>query len=187
MKSLSKNITLFSDRLNLREITPNDLSKIHELHSIPEVDEYNTLGVPKDIKDTKSLLDPIIRDQKGKIRKHYWFRIILKENDQFIGLSGINLSADRYKIGEIFYKLLPTYWGNGYATEVSKTLIKFGFESLKLHRIEAGVATEHIKSIRVLEKVSMKREGIRRKILPIRGVWKDNFHYAILEDDKRDY
>jgi RimJ/RimL family protein N-acetyltransferase len=33
----------------------------------------------------------------------------------------------------------------------------------------------------------MTREGIGRKILPIRGQWKDNYHYAILEDDKRTY
>ena len=79
---------------------------------------------------------------------------------------------------------MPTHWGNGYATEISKRLIKFGFEYLKLHRIEAGVATGHLKSIKILEKVGMKREGIRRKILPIRGEWKDNFHYAVVEDDE---
>jgi hypothetical protein len=33
----------------------------------------------------------------------------------------------------------------------------------------------------------MTREGLRRKILPIRGEWKDNYHYAIVEDDLRDY
>jgi hypothetical protein len=33
----------------------------------------------------------------------------------------------------------------------------------------------------------MTREGLRRKILPIRGEWKDNYHYAIVEDDPRDY
>lgn len=59
--------------------------------------------------------------------------------------------------------------------------MKFGFERLLLHRIEAGVATENIASIR--EKIGMQNEGIRRKTLPIRGEWKDNFHYAVLEDD----
>ena len=35
----------------------------------------------------------------------------------------------------------------------------------------------------VLEKLGMTREGNRRKILPIRGEWKDNYHYAILEEE----
>lgn len=45
------------------------------------------------------------------------------------------------------------------------------------------MATENVASIRVLEKIGMQKEGLRRKILPIRGEWKDNFHYAVLEDD----
>jgi RimJ/RimL family protein N-acetyltransferase len=101
-------------------------------------------------------------------------------------MAGMSITADRFNMGEIYYKFLPEFWGKGYATETSLTLIKFGFESLKLHRIEAGVATKNIRSIRVLEKSGMTCEGIRRKILPIRGEWKDNFHYAIVEDDYRE-
>jgi len=56
-----------------------------------------------------------------------------------------------------------------------------------LHRIEAGVVIENSKSIRVLEKAGMQQEGRHRKTLPIRGEWVDNYHYAIVEDDARDY
>jgi RimJ/RimL family protein N-acetyltransferase len=66
-------------------------------------------------------------------------------------------------------------------------LINTGFESFQLHKVEAGVATGNLRSIRVLEKAGMTREGLRRKILPIRGEWVDNYHYAIVEDDPRDY
>jgi len=57
-------------------------------------------------------------------------------------------------------------------------------EKFNLHKVEAGVATENHRSIRVLEKAGMTREGLRRKILPIRGEWKDNYHYAIVEGKK---
>jgi [ribosomal protein S5]-alanine N-acetyltransferase len=66
-------------------------------------------------------------------------------------------------------------------------LIRTGFEDFGLHKVEAGVATENIRSIRVLEKAGMTREGLRRKILPVRGEWKDNYHYAIVENDERYY
>ena len=62
-----------------------------------------------------------------------------------------------------------------------------GLYTCGLHKVEAGVATENKKSVKVLEKTGMTREGLRRKILPIRGEWKDNYHYAIVEDDPRDY
>jgi ribosomal-protein-alanine N-acetyltransferase len=172
-----------TDRLIMREVEWHDLDEIFILESSPEVDEYNTLGIPDNINVTKEHLRPFIEDRKAKIRKKYCWTVRLQTTDEFIGLAGMTLTADRFKMGEIWYNLMPAKWGNGYATEVAKSLIRFGFESLFLHRIEAGVATENKRSIKVLEKAGMTIEGIRRKILPIRGAWVDNYHYAILEDD----
>ena len=178
---------LESERLRLKEVTWDDVKDIHELHSYPEVDEFNTLGLPKDIDETREAIRPMIEDMKAEARKLYFWKILTKTNNEFIGIAGMNLSANKFKLGEIYYKLMPAHWGKGYATEVSKTLINSGFEDFKLHKVEAGVATENIASIRVLEKCGMTREGLRRKILPIRGEWIDNYHYAIVEDDSRDY
>ena len=176
-----------SARLLLQEINWEDLKDIHNLHRIPEVDKYNTIGIPKDLHETKELIRPWIEGKKMLPRKGYTWKIVLQNSKVFIGLAGLNLSCDKFKLGEIYYKILPQYWGNGYATEVSRTLIKKGFENFNLHKIEAGVAVTNLGSIRVLEKSGMKREGRRRKILPIRGEWVDNFHYAIVEDDERDF
>ena len=173
-------------RLVLTEIGWDDLNDIHHLHSIAEVDEYNTLGIPISENETKEIIRPTIEDQQSKIRKLYTWKINKKTDGNFIGLAGMTLTADRFRLGEIYYKLLPSSWGRGYATEVGKALIKSGFEDFNLHKIEAGVATENEKSIRVLEKLSMAREGVRRKVLPIRGEWKDSYHYGIVEDDRRD-
>lgn len=178
---------LKSKRLKLQEVSWDDSTDIHKLHSFPEVDEYNTLGIPKNIEETEEFIRPMIDDKKSEKRKLYLWKILLKDTNEFIGIAGMNLALNKFKLGEIYYKLLPSKWGNGYATEVSKTLIISGFEDFKLHKVEAGVATENIASIRVLEKSGMTREGLRRKILPIRGEWKDNFHYAIVEDDPMDY
>jgi RimJ/RimL family protein N-acetyltransferase len=175
-----------SDRLIFREVEWGDLDDIFILESSPEVDEFNTLGIPDDKNVTKEHLRPFILDQKAKVRKKYCWTIRLLPTGEFIGLAGMTLTADRFRMGEIWYNLMPLHWGNGYATEIAKRLIRFGFEDLKLHRIEAGVATENKRSIKVLEKAGMSIEGIRRKILPIRGEWVDNYHYAILEDDPWD-
>lgn len=174
-------------RLNLIEVTWDDLPDIHHLHTIAEVDEYNTLGLPNDIYETKEIIKPVIENQSADVRRLYMWKIIGKEEGSFLGVAGMTLSADRFRLGEIYYKLLPKYWGKGFATEVAKGLIKAGFEQFNLHKVEAGVATDNVPSVRVLEKSGMIREGLRRKILPIRGEWKDNYHYAIVEDDPRDY
>lgn len=178
---------IVTERLLLREITWNDLDDIHRLHSEPKVDEFNTLGIPKNLDETRELMRADIEISKKDPRSKYTWRIILASTGDFIGLAGMTLSNDKFGLGEIYYKLLPDHWGRGYATEVARNLIAAGFERFKLHKVEAGVATHNERSIRVLEKVGMTREGLRRKILPIRGEWKDNYHYAIVVDDPRDY
>jgi ribosomal-protein-alanine N-acetyltransferase len=177
---------LNTNRLIIREVTWDDLDDIFILESSPEIDEFNTLGIPDNINVTREHLRPFISDQKAEVRKKYCWTIRLQTTAEFIGLAGMTLTADRFKMGEIWYNLMPSHWGNGYATETAKRLIRFGFEMLHLHRIEAGVATENKRYIKVLEKAGMSIEGIRRKILPIRGDWVDNYHYAILEDDPWD-
>ena len=72
----NKNIK--SARLELREITWQDLDYIHHLHSQPEVDEYNTLGIPRDLEETKKVIRPIIENQKSRVRKIYGWLIFKK-------------------------------------------------------------------------------------------------------------
>lgn len=174
-----------TQRLILQEITWEDLEDIHWLHSFPEVDEFNTLGIPENLEATRKVIQSTINDQQAEKRKEIQWSIRLREEMTFIGLAGMRISEERFRMAEIFYKLAPPFWGQGYGTEVARALVDFGFDTLKLHRIEAGTATQNIKSIRVLEKVGMQKEGIRRKILPIRGLWYDNYQYAILDDDER--
>lgn len=180
-------MNLQSERLSLKEINKDDIEILYKLNSIPEIDEFNTIGIPKDKETTRKVYQPVLDDQKSETRKLFCWLIYKKNTKDVIGVAGMKSSNDRFKTGEIYYNLSPDFWGWGFATEVAQRLIKFGFEKLGLHRIEAGVATENKRSIRVLEKVGMTNEGVRRKILPIRGIWKDNYHYAILEDDERGY
>jgi ribosomal-protein-alanine N-acetyltransferase len=173
---------LNSERLTLKELELKDLDKIHELHSLPETDEFNTMGIPADIRVTEHLLADWLGMQELEPRTRYTFKIEL--NSEFIGLIGLkNLGMPNYRSGEVWYKLHKDFWGNGYATEAVVRILDFCFTDLKLHRIEAGCAVENHGSIRVLEKAGMTREGRKRKKLPIRGEWVDNYFYAILEED----
>jgi len=96
---------------------------------------------------------------------------------------GIRLTTDKYNKGEIHFSLIPKYWNKGYATEAMQAIIKHDFKTLNLHRIEEGVAAQTMNSIKLLEKIGMTRQGMHRKILPIRGEWVDHSGYTILEED----
>ena len=178
---------LTTDRLLLCELTWDDLANIHHLNSHQEVAKFNTLGIPEDQTITRKVMRATVEDHEKQPRTHYGWTIRTQNDDLFVGEAGMSLFAPRYRRSSIFYNLLPSHWGQGYATEAAKALIIFGFNTLQLHRIEAGAATENVASLRVLEKVGMRREGMSRKILPTPAGWRDNYRYAILEDDPRAY
>lgn len=179
------NTNLKTQRLNLRPISEKDIENIHKLHSLPETDRFNTLGIPKDVNETKIIVDKWISENNLENNKSYTFAIELIENQEFIGLIGINLGKEKYKNAEVWFKFDSAFWNKGFATESLRMIIDFGFETLQLHRIEAGCAIENIGSISVLEKVGMFREAHTRKLLPLKSGWSDNYGYAILSTDLR--
>ncbi|MXV51332.1 GNAT family N-acetyltransferase [Pedobacter sp. HMF7647] len=174
---------LQTDRLNFRQVSIDDISNIHELHSLSETDKFNTLGIPKTIQDTEGIINEWLVGQNAKPQTSYIFCLDLVDTNQFIGLIALNIGKPNYKTAEVWYKIHLDHWGQGYASEALTKLLDFSFNEIKLHRIEAGCAVENIASSKVLEKVGMIREGIKRKKLPIRGEWKDNYFYAILDED----
>src|SRR5688572_5671050 len=173
---------LKTERLILRDLLMTDLENIHELHSLPETDQYNTLGIPETIEITKQLVSEWISYRDELPRRKFIF-CVEKFDKEFIGVIGINIGKPVYRNAEIWFKLHSKYWNQGFATEIVNRILHFGFTDLKLHRMEAGCAVGNIASKRVLEKVGMIKEGQRRKILPIRGHWMDNFEFAIFETD----
>lgn len=169
-----------TDRTIWTLLERDDLKKIHQLQSIPKVERFNTLGIPKDFEATKKMMTPLIDDNiAGKsltftVRNH---------DHEIIGLFAVKKFPSRYQAVEVWYKYFPQYWGHGFGTEMLKAFIKYGFEEMKLHRIEAGCAVDHIASIRVFEKAGLIREGRSRKTLPLTDGWSDQYTYAILEED----
>jgi hypothetical protein len=84
---------LNAERLILREVEWSDLDDIHSLHSLPEVDEFNTLGIPADKKETERFLASLIDDKQTQPRKRYSWVIVERPSDKFVGVVGLNLSA----------------------------------------------------------------------------------------------
>jgi ribosomal-protein-alanine N-acetyltransferase len=168
-----------SERLAYRALCPKDVSLVFHLHSFPEVAKYNTIGLPKNETETTKILSKRL-DTSDKLNMGW---IIYNHANQFVGEVGFVLAPKRFHKAEISYSLLPSFWNNGYATEVVTHFIRFAFNDLQLHRLEAGVAINNKASIRVLEKCGMKREGHHRKILPLADGWSDSFSYAILKEE----
>ncbi len=89
----------------------------------------------------------------------YEMPLILRGTEQIIGSARIARETQNSRVGSIGYAINHKFQGNGYATEITQALIKFGFKSLNLLVIYATCDTRNVASIRVLEKSGMHRVG----------------------------
>jgi ribosomal-protein-alanine N-acetyltransferase len=112
------------------------------------------------------------------------FLIFEKATGRLAG--GITLGNIRHGVaqsGQIGYWMGVNHAGTGLMHEAVLLVVKFGFETLRLHRIEAACIPDNQRSIRVLEKAGFRREGLLRSYLRINGVWQDHLLYALIAGD----
>ncbi|MDQ0110486.1 RimJ/RimL family protein N-acetyltransferase [Chitinophaga terrae (ex Kim and Jung 2007)] len=177
------NLSIQSSRLLIRDFSKNDWEALHHLYMMPETVKYNPSGYPESESATKKLVHKWSEQQELASRDEYTGAVIDKATGGFVGVISLDLGDAKYRKAEVWYKLLPEYWGKGYATEAVTSVLAFGFGELKLHRIECGCSVHNLGSYRVMEKVGMTREGIKRKVLPLDDGWHDAYVYGILEGE----
>jgi [ribosomal protein S5]-alanine N-acetyltransferase len=101
---------------------------------------------------------------------------------RLIGSVGLRL-VPRHRRGELGYWLGAAHWGQGYATEAARAVVRWGFTALALRRIHAQYLGDNHASGRVLEAIGMRREGVRRQHLRKAGQWYDAHQFGILREE----
>lgn len=172
---------LDTPRLKLREITPQDVTSLLKHFGNPEVVKFIDMQPIKTLEQANEWL----RWMGGFFASKDGLRwgVALKEDDTFIGSAGLHNWNREANYAEIGYDIAPQFWGEGYATEVAQVLVEFGFSNMKLNRIEADVVQGNIGSLRVLEKLGFKREGLLRQRLLKGGKYYDIYLYGLLRCD----
>ncbi|WP_372745975.1 GNAT family N-acetyltransferase [Lutibacter sp.] len=142
---------LESDRLVLRRIDISDSDVILFLRSDKTVTKYIKRPENRKIKNVADALNFINQLKKNlEINKSIAWGIALKKSPAIIGTICLwNFSIDN-SIAEVGYDLDPKYHGNGFMDESLKAIINFGFNKLKLCKIEAFTHYENEKSIKLL-------------------------------------
>lgn len=104
------------------------------------------------------------------------------KDDKFIGKIKLsNIVQGVFKSGIIGYSIDKDYEGKGYMKEAVNLVLKYSKEELDLHRIEASILVDNIKSKGVLNSCGFKEVGLNEKYLFINGAWRDHItFYKIL-------
>ncbi|HVP67952.1 MAG TPA: GNAT family protein [Anaeromyxobacteraceae bacterium] len=179
-----RHVELATSRLRLREIRLADWRAIHRYASDPEVVRHLDWG-PNTEQETRAEVEASVARRTSIPRVEFFLAAALRTSGEVIGVSGLTLAANNPAAASLAYTFERRHWGQGYATETASEMMRFGFENLNLHRIGAECDVENTGSIRILEKVGMKREGHVRGHRRARGAWRDSFVYGILRPEWR--
>jgi RimJ/RimL family protein N-acetyltransferase/protein tyrosine phosphatase (PTP) superfamily phosphohydrolase (DUF442 family) len=181
-RSLEAPIRLETSRLLLREFEMSDKDACHAYGSDPEVVRFMTWG-PNSPEQTRDYLQRVTRSE-GEERRTFELALVLREENVLIGGVGMRIRSAEHREGDIGYVLHRQYWNRGLVTEAARRMLDFGFDVLGLHRIFATADTENKASLRVMEKIGMRSEGVLRRHLFLRGEWRDTAICAALEDER---
>lgn len=143
-----------SERLFGRELQLSDLNVFSDLQSNPNVMRF----VGREAMNLDECKEDLL-----KVIQHYQlndgFRIwgfFQNSNSEMVGTGAI-ISFE--KGNEIGFRLREEFWGNGYGVEITKNLIRYGFESLNLDNLFAEVDQKNIHSVKVLDKTFGDRKS----------------------------
>ena len=174
---------LETERLLLRPLRVADTMDMFAYAHDEEVTRYLLWQPHRDAAHTRSYLEYL--SGRYRIGMHYEWAVVLKAENRMIGTCGF-VSVDCPNNGaEIGYVLNPQYRGQGLVPDAVDRVLRFGFEMLQLHRIEARYMLGNDASRRVMEKVGMRFEGVRRASIFVKGAYRDVGVCAILRPEFR--
>ena len=171
--------SLITKRLILEDLTPEDLHGIQCIASDPVVMKYVLIWLESD-EQVFEFLKHAIEESHRESRRVYMLAVRRPDSETFIGLSFIEIDSDQKTTAEVGYVLLPPYWNMGYASEILRALLAFGFDRLSLHRVYGKCDELNHASARVLEKCGLQYEGSLREHVWLRDHWRSTRYYGML-------
>jgi RimJ/RimL family protein N-acetyltransferase len=176
--------TLTTERLVLRPLAPDDAPAVQALIAEREI-AANTLTIPHPYPEGGAA--EWIEKHAGEFARGAGvvFAVTLRGDGTLVGVIGLDLVAEHQR-AEMGYWVGKPYWGNGYATEAARALLRHAFRDLGLRKVNAHHMTRNPASGAVMRKMGMKFEGRLREHILKWGAFEDLDAYAILAHELED-
>ena len=160
-----------------------DAPRVQHLAGDRAVAEF-TLNIPHPYPDgaaEKWIASHQPKYEKGELVN---FAITLRSDGELIGAVGLTLVSAHLR-GEIGYWIGKPYWGQVYCTEAARAVVRYGFDVLRVNRIESRHFAGNPASGRVMQKLGMSPEGCLRQHVRKEGEFVDMVLYGLLRSDHR--
>ena len=168
---MPKIVEIETERLLLRPLRASDRNDLHHLFTDPDVRRYLWDDEVLPIEQTWAVVAESLRrfaaDGTG-----LW-AVSRRGRPPLAGFGGYWPFPQRI---EILFGLAPVHWGRGLATELARTLLRYGFEELGLDRVDGSADAPNAASLRVMEKAGM------REVEKVGKGGRETVHYCLSRD-----
>ena len=174
-------------RLVLRPLGPGDYA-VWRAANLERPEPKNEWERPKKpaTEFTRAKFRALVRDLDRRIAKDQFYDLAIFRRADGALLGGVAIMDVWRGLNEsayLGYSLFNSHWGRGYAKEAVRAAFGIAFRKLKLHRIEAGIEPRNRRSIRLARSLGMRKEGCKRRVLFLRGKWRDMMIYSVTCED----
>ena len=171
-------------RLKLTNFQTDYAEEFTKALNDPRIFLYLPESVP-DLNDIERLIQWFIERDKKNVKNGFTgtnLAITVKATQKIIGWCGIQPFDPIPDKKEIFFGLSPAYWNKGYMTEATGAVLRYGFETLNLKEIVAGVKPKNSASIAVLEKIGLVFQDTIKKVPKGSEFYLGELYYSITKD-----
>ncbi|GAA4257591.1 GNAT family N-acetyltransferase [Dactylosporangium darangshiense] len=166
---------IHTERLVLREPTVADAADVLLFRGDAEVQRYNDEPL-RTVEESEAFIEHLLAET-ADLRRHW----ALELHSRVIGLMGLHSWQRWHRRAELGYDIAREHWGNGYAAEAAHSILRYGFTTMRLHRIQAHTIADNHRSVRLLTSLGFTREGTMRDFsLELDGHYHDSAVFGLL-------
>ena len=178
-------IVIETERLAIRDNIKKDLKDLYELTSDPVAMRFMKSTKIGSMSEAKKNLRISIKESKKKNREKYYFAMVNRSTNEYIGAIGYNVEAvyPQGKLVELGYFIKQQYWQMGYTTEAGSAVIRFAFENDNVIKISAACLKENCASENTMIKLGLRKEGELNNYQFHENIWKTRVFYGLLKED----
>jgi RimJ/RimL family protein N-acetyltransferase len=175
---------MLGDLVRLRAMEPSDAEALWRWNHDPEVMRWMQDSHPQSLAQvTRWLGEERGRNEYGDLL----LGVEVQADDKLIGLVRLHGAEPELGIAELdIYLGEKNYWGKGYATDTVRTVCRYGFDKMRLHKITLTVVTENEAAWRAYRKVGFVQEGRLREVFRRDGRWYDQYTMGLLAGELTD-
>jgi [ribosomal protein S5]-alanine N-acetyltransferase len=184
---ISSSLVRHGNRVSLRTLQPSDYDQWIEIRNRCRnwliVWEPRPASAPFPPEDRHSFSARCsLRERERQLGTGFGFGIFV--GNRLVGeLTLSSIQRGPFQSGFIGYWVDEAMAGNGYVPEAVAVALAFAFEDLELHRVEIAIIPRNARSLRVVEKLGIRSEGVAERYLQINGVWEDHARFGITAEE----